>query len=263
MLLQLAHPFVAAGVDDHSTFQSDILRRLFRTVYFVHSMVFDDLEGVRQSVAHFDAAHARIRGKLGNRAGNLDPETVYTGHDPHAKLWVFATLTDAGLRTYEHLVRRLTPDQRQRYYRESLVQARLLGIPDEILPQSMDAFNNYMRDMLTGNTLAVTDTAYRLGQAVLYPEVGPLPKFSAWFLRLVTAALLPERFRKAYGLKWGRGQKLLFGILCRTMRVLRPLAPAWIWQSPLRRGKLPRFMIWGGQVPERSRAGATDGNRSR
>ena len=107
VLLQLAHPFIAAGVDDHSQFQSDILTRLFRTVYFVHSMVFDEHGKVNESLDHFHKAHASIRGRLGDRAGKLDQDTVYSGDDPHAKLWVFATLVDSGLKTYEHFIRPL------------------------------------------------------------------------------------------------------------------------------------------------------------
>ena len=44
LLMQLAHPLVAAGVADHSDFRSDSLRRLRRTLDSMLSIIFGDVE---------------------------------------------------------------------------------------------------------------------------------------------------------------------------------------------------------------------------
>lgn len=247
ILLQLAHPFVAAGVDDYSSYQSDILARLYRTVYFVNSLVCDSRENVESELRQFHAGHARIRGRLGERAGNFSPETGYSGTDPQTKLWVHATMVDSVLKAYERFIRPLTPEECESFYTDTLLLAQLVEIPETILPPTLEAFHAYMDEMVTGDTLVVTETARRLGQAVLYPDVGLLPAASASLLRVVTAELLPERFRRAYGLPWSGSRQLLLNGLSNTVRLLRPVAPAWVWQSPLRRGKLLRFMLWGSE----------------
>jgi len=245
ILLQLAHPFVAAGVDEHSNFQSEILDRLYRTLLFMHNLIVADRRAVQQSVRRFHAMHERVRGRLPHAAGRFPAGTPYSGRDPQTKLWVHATFVDTGLRVYEQFVPPLTPEERRRYYADTQLLGQVMGIPADILPQTLDEFQAYMDDMLTGDTLAVTDTARRLARAVLYPEVGILPTLSAGLLRFVTAGILPAPMRRAYGLPWGQRQQFLLNGLTRSTRGLRPLVPAWVWQHPLLGGRLTRVVLWG------------------
>ncbi len=244
VLLQLAHPFVTAGVDDHSYFRRDTLSRLFRTIDFIHTLVFADRKQVQNALRHFHTMHERLKGRLGERAGSLSPDDAYSGVDPEAKLWVFATLVDAGLRVYSLLIQPLDNTERQQFYAESLVLGRLLAIPEAILPPTLDAFQDYMQDMLNSDTLAVTETTRELARAVLYPDVGFWPGLGAPLLRLVTIGLLPERFQKAYGFKWDRRRAILLQIFAGAVRRLRPLAPGWIWKTPMQGGKLARGLVF-------------------
>lgn len=245
ILLQLAHPFIAAGVDDYSNFQEDILSRLYRTVLFMHNLAFEDRERASRSLQQFHHIHRQIQGRLGDRAGRFPAGMTYSGTDPQAKLWVHATFVDTGRKAYEQFIRPLSPEEHQQYYADTLLLARLLNIPEDILPPTPEAFDRYMQHMLSGDTLAVTDTARRLGEAVLYPRVGFFPGLSAALLRFVTAGLLPDRFRQAYGLPWDRRRQYLLDGFSSTIRGLRPVAPAWVWQTPLQQGKLTRFLLWG------------------
>lgn len=247
ILLQLAHPFVAAGVDDHSNFQSEILDRLYRTLLFMQNLVFEDRRQAQQTIQQFHAMHERIRGRLPHAAGCFPAGTPYSGRDPQAKLWVHATFVDTSLKVYQRFVSPLTPREQQSYYSDSLVLAQLMEIPDEILPQTLEYFNDYMESMLASDTLVATSTARRLANAVLYPRVGFFPSISAGLLRFVTAGILPERFRREYGLKWDRRQQIALDSLSWYIRSLRPFVPTWIWQNPLLEGKLTHFLLWGGQ----------------
>lgn len=245
ILLQLAHPFVAAGVDDYSNFESEILKRLYRTLLFKHNLVFMDRDKAQKALQHFHAMHKRIRGRLRHRAGRFPANTPYSGTDPHAKLWVHATFVDTCLKTYERFIKPLSLEERQKYYSDTLVLARLMKIPEEILPQTLDEFQEYMKEMFSGDSLAITDTTRRLAHAVLYPNVGFFPSLSARLLRFVTAGLLPERFRREFGLKWGKKQQFFLNCLTRSTRSLRPFTPSWVWQTPLLEGKLTYFLLWG------------------
>ena len=244
ILLQLAHPFISAGVDDYSNFQSEILTRLYHTISFMHSLVFEGRKKAHKSIEHFHAVHNNIKGYLWHRSGNYPPNTYYSGSDPQAKLWVHATFIHTSLKVYEKFIKPLTPEERINYYSDSLKLAELLGIPSYIVPESPDEFQRYMKSMLSGNELTVTSTTRYLANSVLYPKVGFLPSISAKLLRLVTAGLLPERFRLEYGLKWDWKRQYLLKALIHFVSFFRPIAPSWIWKSPFQGGKLIRFILW-------------------
>src|SRR5687767_11306936 len=67
--LQVAHPLVAAGVTDFSSFRSDPLLRLRRTLDSTLALVFGDRATSRQAAARINAAHAQVHGSLPEPAG--------------------------------------------------------------------------------------------------------------------------------------------------------------------------------------------------
>src|SRR5688500_9884495 len=81
ILLQLAHPLVAAGVAEHSTFRGGPLTaavRLHHTVRAMLALTFGDeatreaaLEGIR-------AIHRRVHGRLPVAAGRFPEGTPYS-----------------------------------------------------------------------------------------------------------------------------------------------------------------------------------------
>lgn len=246
ILLQLAHPLVAAGVFDHSEFQTDPRIRLFRTLELMHKIVFGRQREAEEALRRFHSVHKRIQGQLRQTAGPFPAGTTYHGNDPYLKLWVMATLVDTNLVAFKQFVGSLTLEQEQHYYKDARTLAMLLGIPDEIFPSNLEAFQDYMAEMLASNTLTVTGMARQLAWAVLEPDdVGMVSANSARLLRFTTSGLLPLRLRKAFGLSWGRQQQRLLAMLGHMTRWLRPRSPKWVWQSPLLEGKLARALLWG------------------
>src|ERR671917_262119 len=71
LLMQLAHPDVARGVDEHSDFQSDALTRLRQTVAAISLIEFGSEEQAREMGRCLRAVHERVVG-AGYRAN--DPE---------------------------------------------------------------------------------------------------------------------------------------------------------------------------------------------
>ena len=246
ILLQLAHPLVAAGVADHSTFQADPLERLLGTMNLMHKLIFGTRREALEALQRFHAVHARIRGRLRQDAGRFPAGTRYHANDPQLKLWVAATLVDTGLVAYPRFVKPLTAGECRRYYADALALTQLLGIPEEIMPPTLEDFRRYMTEMLAGDTLVVTDRAHRLAWKVLAPtDVGIIPAGCARLLRFTTTGLLPPRFRNAYGLPWDVRRQRLLRALGWTTQQLRPWAPKWVWQSPQLDGYLARLLLWG------------------
>ncbi|MEA2704092.1 MAG: hypothetical protein QOD63_2037, partial [Actinomycetota bacterium] len=82
LLLQLAHPLVAAGVADHSEFESQPLHRLAGTLTAVLTATFGDrhqAEAVGRRVA---AVHRRVTGTLSARTGPFPAGAPYRAADP-------------------------------------------------------------------------------------------------------------------------------------------------------------------------------------
>jgi uncharacterized protein (DUF2236 family) len=246
VLLQLAHPLVAAGVAEHSDFQADPLTRLLGTLQLIHTLVFGTRRQVDHMLGRFHAMHAPVRGRLAQAAGRFPAGTPYDASDPELMLWVHATLVDTAIVAYERFVKPLPPQQWRLFYAQTRVLAGLMGIPEEIVPPTLAGFRGYMAETLASDTLAVTNTSSQLAREVLHPQgVGFVPAASARLLRFVTAGLLPRRFRRPYGLAWGPGRQRALDALGWTTRRLRPVVPAWVWQSPLLGNGLARLLLWG------------------
>jgi uncharacterized protein (DUF2236 family) len=243
VLLQIAHPLIAAGVGDHSSFQADPLARFLRTMHFLDALVFGRTGQVRKAMLGFERVHDRIHGRLATAAGRYRAGTRYDGHDPELKLWVFATLVDTSAMAFERFVRPMSATERSNYYADCRILGKCMGIPPELLPDSVEGFRQYMANMLDGDQLAVTPIARRLGEQVLHPPVGIVPTLSAALMRLATAGMLPERFRRDFALPWTAAHQLALSSLTAMLHTLRPIAPAAIWRAPLQGGSLAAFLL--------------------
>jgi uncharacterized protein (DUF2236 family) len=198
ILLQLAHPSVAAGVGDHSSFNGCPIsgfRRLRSTVGAMLSLTFGDTDEMIAAAAGINVIHDRVRGT--DRTG-----AVYSAHDPALLTWVHATLVESIPLTYEMLVGPLTLRERDRYAAEAAIMEPLLGIPAGRLPRDAADLDIYMRDMLDSGTLVVTDASRTLARSILFPPKWFLlwPAFRAF--QLITIGSLPPSIRDAYGFEW-------------------------------------------------------------
>lgn len=232
LLLQLAHPLVAAGVADHSDFLAHPLRRLWRTVDTMLRIVHGDRATAEAAAQALDAVHARVRGTLGDGTETFPAGTPYHAHDPSLLLWVHATLVDSALVTYECFVRPLAPDERERFHAESRIVARLLGVPEDRLPRSYASFAHYLGETLSGRTLHPTPTARRLADAVLHPPLPFLPRVAGDVGAVVTLGLLPPVLRERYGLPWDRTRERGFALARGVVRTVLPLVPDVIRAMP-------------------------------
>src|SRR5688500_2323268 len=128
-LMQLAHPYVAHAIEQHSHTKTDPIGRFQRTFGHVFAMVFGDLDHALRAARRVHAVHTRIEGPIAEDVGAFREGHRYEANDPRALLWVHATLTVSALDVFERVVRPLTPSERERYWEESKLFAYLFGIP--------------------------------------------------------------------------------------------------------------------------------------
>src|SRR5947207_13815009 len=69
LLLQLAHPLLAAGVANHSDYRRDPWRRLEGTMSAVWSVVFGSVEEADAVAARVRTMHRRVHGQITQASG--------------------------------------------------------------------------------------------------------------------------------------------------------------------------------------------------
>jgi uncharacterized protein (DUF2236 family) len=219
LLMQLAHPKVAAGVDEHSDYRSRPIRRLRRTILMTMAIVYGDRETALAAARAVNHVHARVRG----------PD--YRALDPDLLLWVHATLADTSLVTYEAFVQPLLPREREDFYQEFKLLGELLGIPRALFPDTLRDFNDYLEKMMSTGPVRVDARALELAQQVLRPRLRLLPGPVMIPFEVVTAGLLPPTLRAQYRLPWGprqqRAYRLALAALPRVIALTPPLLRVW------------------------------------
>jgi uncharacterized protein (DUF2236 family) len=233
VLLQVAHPLVAAGVAEHSGYHDDLWRRLLRTMRALYLIAFGTTEEAERVGASVQAVHARVRGTTRAPLGVFPAGTRYAADDPELMLWVHATLVQASLSAYQRFERRLSPAEQESYYREMALVARLFGTPADVIPPTHGDFRDYFAARVRSPVLTVTEPARQIARTILRPPLPAPMRLLAPAHRAVTAAQLPRRLRLEYGLRTtrdplvdvaGRSVKLASWPVLRAAARLRPEA---------------------------------------
>jgi uncharacterized protein (DUF2236 family) len=218
LIMQLAHPLVAAGVAEHSDFPARPLERLRRTLDLSLALIYGSEAEAEAASSWIRAVHDRVTGTADDRP--------YAANDPDLLLWVNATLVDTTLLVYERFVRTLSERERRRYYLETVDAAEPFGIPRAVIPGDLDAFRAYVDRMLEGPELLATPEGRRLVADVLRPPL-PLPfRVPTAAIRLITLSLLPERIRGMFGLRAGMRSRAALAAASRASRLVLPILPA-------------------------------------
>jgi len=231
LLLQLAHPQVAAGVADHSDFRADPWARLDGTLRSYLRIVYGTRTAALGEVARLNALHRTITGP------------TYRARDPELSLWVHATLVDSTIVVADRWLKPLSRERRARYYAETLPIGRAFGIPAAMLPADLAAFEAYVAAALgPDGPIKVGPLARELADVVLHPPLGPVlpalewlpPAAYAWTLWPAIGLLTPS-VRADYRLRWGPLERTVSTWLVATWRWWRPSLPASFREMPAAR----------------------------
>jgi uncharacterized protein (DUF2236 family) len=205
-LLQLAHPWVAAALAEHSTVMNKPIARFHNTFRVVFAMVFGSLDQALGAARHLYALHTRIRGTLPENIAGWRRGSRYGANQIAALRWVFATLVESAVMAHDCVLPPLTAAERERYYAECKTLAALFGIPMEALPENWQAFAAYIRQMCEPDDPDASElgisTAARTQARHLLNGAGSLIRPPRWY-RALTTEWLPERFRTEFALDFG------------------------------------------------------------
>ena len=219
LLMQAAHPVVAAGVAQHSTYRTDPFGRLLRTLTSSFDVVFGSRPRAEATIRRVNAIHAAVRGELpgGGR---------YSALDPQALLWVHATLVDTALRVYSRFIAPLSPEEEQAYHREAARVAVLLRVPVGDIPDTIAELRAWMDAMMSSGAVRVTPHAREIARTVLYPTPW-LPRIVWDAAHLISLATLPDPLRQQYGIPWSaareRGMDRAAAVIRRAMPLIPPV----------------------------------------
>jgi uncharacterized protein (DUF2236 family) len=184
-LLQIAHPGVAHGVFEHSTFAERPLDRLRSTLTYAYGVLFGTRAEARSVSRAVRAMHGRVTG----------------ADDPALLVWVNATLYDTALLLHQRAFGPLPPAEADECYRQYSVLATSIGCPPEAWPADREAFARYLSGMLA--SIRVSEEARQIAGALLRPRHFPTALRPALPLtRFLTVGLLPEPIRAGYGYSW-------------------------------------------------------------
>ena len=220
VLLQVAHPLVAAGVVYHSDYRQDLWRRLLRTLQAFYLIVYGSKAEAERAGEAVKAVHAHVRGNTLAGLGPFPAGTRFDASDPQLMLWVHATLVATSLAAYRRFVEPLTAEEQEAYYREMAVVAQVFGLPPSAIPATLADFHEYLRERLTSPEICVTAPARDVANVILEAPLPAPLRLLAPVHRLATAALLPPRLREEYGLDWSRAHAVQLALAAPSLRVL-------------------------------------------
>jgi len=226
LVMDVAHPSVAAAVGDHSRFEAHPWRRTGSTIDVALRLVFGSSPTARAAVRQVYAVHDTIH-------GDTVAGTAYTAHDASLLAWVWATLVDSVELAYTRWVRPLSADEADTYYAEMVAFGRFLGIPAALLPPDRAAFAVYLYSMLDDDRLGSDDRARELAGAVLWFEHRTVPSPVVRVGRVLAVTTLDPRLRRRLALRLDAGDERLAARLDAVLRTYyrrlpraRPVLPA-------------------------------------
>ncbi|KAF9889387.1 hypothetical protein FE257_007497 [Aspergillus nanangensis] len=221
ILLQVAMPGVAKGVDNHSSFAYRPLHRLRTTLTFVYCMAFGTREEKKTVITMVNRAHSEVKG------------SDYSADDPVLQTWVAATLYASGIYMYEEVYGAMDDLKADHIYQEFSVLAISLRVPPAMWPKNRRAFWRYWEKTVA--TLEITPHARHIANDLLYNKHMFFPlRMALPIVRLMTAQMLPDRLREGYGLKTGTFRRTFYKSAMLGAKVAYPLIPRFIRTIPMK-----------------------------
>ncbi|KZB81836.1 oxygenase MpaB family protein [Amycolatopsis regifaucium] len=243
LVLQVAHPVVAAGVRDHSDYVEDPWTRLMRTAASLSIYVYGGRDGARYEADRLRALHRSFTG--------IDADGHrYSALNPHAYAWVHATLVMVPVDTQRFYGNPLTPSELDEYYAQMCDVGRLLGLREQDMPPTWPQFERYYTEMIDGfgpnetiSTLFETIRTVKKPWRWLSDERWIRLRHRQYLAQMfVIRGTLPPALRTRLGLQWTERDQRRFDHFRSVVRILGGLVPTTLRSSLVRR--IGRLNVW-------------------
>ncbi len=230
-MVQTAHPVIDAGVAQHSVYRTDPWGRARRSARTLWPVIYARPEVAIQKGKELRELHRSIRGVASDGS-------KYHALDPEAYAWVHVTGFDSAVRMHELFGTPPTREQRKKMFEEWRQIGSMLGIADEHIPRTEEAYWDYFEGMIRERL--VCGEVLRVLLSDEYYAEHPKPPIEglsddAWnrALRLVIAPLmklnslgtLPKLFRERFDIPWTDEDERRFEGFRRFVRAAHPLVP--------------------------------------
>ncbi|WP_020663005.1 oxygenase MpaB family protein [Amycolatopsis benzoatilytica] len=225
LVLQVAHPVVAAGVRDHSDYQEDPWTRLMRTGASLAIYVYGGTKGAQTEAERLRKLHREFTGIANGRR--------YSALDPRAYAWVHASLVMAPVDAQRFFGRPLSASELDEYYAQMCGIGRILGLRERDLPPTWPDFERYYREMVAGFGPNETISAlFETIDTVRKPFDWLPAGWWAWLQKghsnaqmFLIRATLPVELRDRLGLQWTEADARKFARFRRATRALGAVLP--------------------------------------
>lgn len=235
LLMQIAHPMVAEAVYNHSyVFQKPLLR-LHRTLSLTFAIVYATKPEADAAIAEIENAHRPAVGRLADAVGKHEAGTTYNARNPRQGLWVWATLVEGAISTYEQLVAPVDTATKETFYADSTTFAKLMGIREGLIPTNYQALTTYIQTAIESEEIYVGDKARKLAPFVTAQSI-PVVNWLTYPLARLTVGLLPDDIQTQYGYNFGKWERKLLNGFCATSRSIVSWMPRMVrYVAPYRR----------------------------
>jgi len=193
LLLQIAHPYVAHAITDHSRALRDPVGRFHRTFSPIFTMIFGTRDDALAAARRVRRVHDAINGPLGDGGR-------YDAHDANALLWVHLTLWHTAIHVYEEVIGPLAQARKDQFQSEANRFAMLFGIPAELHDATFAAFEARFERIVNSDLLCVTPQARIIGDYFIGAGRGAFGRYLPAWYRAMTAQLLPARLADGFAL---------------------------------------------------------------
>jgi uncharacterized protein (DUF2236 family) len=237
LLMQAAHPMVAEGAIEHSTYRTDPYGRFERTVEWVTVVCFGTTAEARRACRQVNRLHGAVEGRVrrSHATAAVGAGSAYSGRDPELLRWVLATFVDTMLVAHDAFVGTLREADRDRFVQEWHAVARLMGVPTTTLWATRAELSAYVAAQLGDGGSAVPGAGSRLvAETVLNPPVTSAAMRPAWsVVTFTTVGLLPAPTRRAYGIRWTPAHEAAHRAIAAWLRGSRIAVPRRLKVSPV------------------------------
>ncbi|MGA5462118.1 oxygenase MpaB family protein [Mycobacterium sp. NPDC050041] len=194
IVLEILHPSVIAGVQDHSSYQRDPFRRARTTMGYVLGTTFGNTTAATDLITGVRNRHAQVSGAR--------PDGVaYRALDPDLLAWVHTCIPWMVMTAFERFNRPLTPAERDRYLTEQAVIGRMSGA--ERVPETTIELAELVaavRPKLAVNEQTRAFIDFLLAAPFLPPLPGPVDVAAHQFYLRAGMTLAPRWAREMTGL---------------------------------------------------------------